>query len=122
MGCRNPAVEVRAAAMVIEKAVSGVELIDLATRVEELERALRPEPGRGAVRVGQPGHRGWVVSLRERLARSSWSRPGPVSRWEVWGGAGVEITYDPAAGPPELPPGGPHKLIVGGPAGMADLI
>jgi hypothetical protein len=49
--------------------------------------------------------------------------PGqPVGRREVWGGAGVEITYDPAAGPPELPPGGPHKLIVGGPAGMGDLV
>jgi hypothetical protein len=47
MGCGNPAVEVRAAALVIEKAVSGVELIDLATRVEELERMLRPDPGGG---------------------------------------------------------------------------
>ncbi|HET6576244.1 MAG TPA: hypothetical protein VFG68_21765 [Fimbriiglobus sp.] len=47
--------------------------------------------------------------------------PGaPTSRRELWGGAAVEVVYDPTAGPPSLPSGGPHKLIVGGPAGLAD--
>ncbi|HET6572270.1 MAG TPA: hypothetical protein VFG68_01620 [Fimbriiglobus sp.] len=48
--------------------------------------------------------------------------PGtPTTRRELWGRAAVEVVYDPTAGPPPLPPGGPHKLIIG-PAGLADLI
>ena len=41
--CGNPAVEIRAAALVLEKALQGVELIDLAVQVEELQRQLHPE-------------------------------------------------------------------------------
>jgi hypothetical protein len=37
----------------------------------------------------------------------------PVGRPMVWGGVGLEIVFDPAEGWPELPPGGPHKLILG---------
>ena len=37
----------------------------------------------------------------------------PIGRREVWDGIGLEIVFDPAAGFPELPPGGPHKLILG---------
>lgn len=46
--------------------------------------------------------------------------PGtPTTRRELWGGAALEVVFDPAAGRPPLP-AGPHKLIVGGPAGLAD--
>jgi hypothetical protein len=37
----------------------------------------------------------------------------PVGQRVVWGGVGLEIVFDPAQGMPELPPGGPHKLILG---------
>ncbi|WP_149114853.1 hypothetical protein [Limnoglobus roseus] len=37
----------------------------------------------------------------------------PVGVRVVWGGIAREVTYDPAHGPPPLPPGGPHKLILG---------
>jgi hypothetical protein len=37
----------------------------------------------------------------------------PVGRRVVWGGVGLEIVFDPAEGRPELPPGGPHKIIYG---------
>jgi hypothetical protein len=71
------------------------------------------------------------VKLRARLARLKQrlggNRPaGPVTvflreaapglspgRRVVWDGRAVEVVYDPAAGPPELPPGGPHKVICG---------
>jgi hypothetical protein len=40
--------------------------------------------------------------------------PGlPVGRRVVWDGVGLEIVFDSAAGWPTLPPGGPHKLILG---------
>lgn len=40
--------------------------------------------------------------------------PGlPAGERAVWDGLGREIVYDPAAGPPVLPVGGPHKLILG---------
>ena len=45
MACGVPAVEVRAAVAVIEKAVEGVELMNLATRLEELEALLIPGAG-----------------------------------------------------------------------------
>jgi transposase-like protein len=38
--CENPAVEIRAAQVIIEQAVKGVELIDLQERVERLESLL----------------------------------------------------------------------------------
>lgn len=48
-----------------------------------------------------------TVFLRE-------SGPGlPAGERAVWGGVGREVVYDPAAGPPALPPGGPHKLMLG---------
>jgi hypothetical protein len=31
----------------------------------------------------------------------------------VWAGAGLEVVFDPASGPPDLPPGGPHKVLLG---------
>ena len=37
----------------------------------------------------------------------------PVGRRVVWGGVGLEIVFDPEQGVPALPPGGPHKLILG---------
>lgn len=46
----------------------------------------------------------------------------PPGRRAVWDGAGVEIVYDPATGPPQLPPGGPHKLVLNAAPGLADLI
>lgn len=36
----------------------------------------------------------------------------PVGRRVCWGGFAVEITYEPTVGP-TLPPGGPHKVILG---------
>ena len=38
----------------------------------------------------------------------------PIGPRPCWDGAGREIVYDPADGFPELPPGGPHKLWLGG--------
>jgi transposase-like protein len=38
--CRNEAVEVRAASIILEQAVKGVELVDLQERVERLESLL----------------------------------------------------------------------------------
>ncbi len=41
------------------------------------------------------------------------TRPGlPVGERVVWDGLGREIVFDPADGPPRLPPGGPHKLLI----------
>jgi hypothetical protein len=46
--CENPAVEIRAAQIVLEQAVRGVELIDLQERVERLEGLLaEQEKGKG---------------------------------------------------------------------------
>jgi nitrogen-specific signal transduction histidine kinase len=41
LDCKNPSVEVRAAATILERATKAVELVDLAERVEELERLLK---------------------------------------------------------------------------------
>ena len=41
LNCGNPAVEVRAALAILDKAMVGVELIDVANRVEELEKLIR---------------------------------------------------------------------------------
>ena len=38
---------------------------------------------------------------------------GAAGERAVWDGLGREVVYDPAAGPPALPPGGPHKLVLG---------
>lgn len=40
--CGNPAVEVRAAIGVLDQAFHGIELIDLATQLDELQRRLEP--------------------------------------------------------------------------------
>jgi hypothetical protein len=40
MTCGSPAVEVRAAALVVEKAMSGVQLIELVTLLEDMERKI----------------------------------------------------------------------------------
>jgi hypothetical protein len=46
--CENPAVEIRAAQIILEQAVKGVELIDLQERVERLESLLETqEKGNG---------------------------------------------------------------------------
>ncbi|QEL20769.1 hypothetical protein [Limnoglobus roseus] len=37
----------------------------------------------------------------------------PVGVRVLWGGIAREVCYDPDQGPPPLPPGGPHKLILG---------
>jgi hypothetical protein len=37
----------------------------------------------------------------------------PVGIRSCWNGVAREICYDPALGPPKLPPGGPHKIILG---------
>ncbi|QEL20478.1 hypothetical protein [Limnoglobus roseus] len=37
----------------------------------------------------------------------------PVGTQSVWGGIAREICYDPTAGPPVLPPSGPHKIVFG---------
>ncbi|QEL20919.1 hypothetical protein [Limnoglobus roseus] len=52
-------------------------------------------------RVAQPLTIFLVEATTDRLA-------GTVVRW---GGRAREVIYDSAAGPPVLPPGGPHKLI-----------
>jgi hypothetical protein len=40
--------------------------------------------------------------------------PGlPIGERIVWNGSGREIVFDPAQGPPPLPPGGPHKQMLG---------
>lgn len=46
LSCENPAVEIRAAQLVIEQGIRGVELMDLQERVERLE-ALLAEQGKG---------------------------------------------------------------------------
>ncbi len=38
--CENPAVEIRAAQIIIEQAIKGVELIELQERIERLEETL----------------------------------------------------------------------------------
>ncbi len=40
LSCGNPAVEVRAASIILEQAVKGVELIELQERIERLEETL----------------------------------------------------------------------------------
>ena len=66
-----------------------------------------------------------VRLLRQRAAHASAAGPltlflvearpdKPVGSRACWDGLGREIVYDPAAGWPPLPPGGPHKLILGG--------
>jgi kynurenine formamidase len=46
--CENPGVEIRAAQIVLEQAVKGIELIDLQERVERLEGLLaEQEKGKG---------------------------------------------------------------------------
>jgi hypothetical protein len=46
--CENPAVEIRAAQIILEQAVRGIELIDLQERVERLESLLDgQEKGKG---------------------------------------------------------------------------
>lgn len=37
----------------------------------------------------------------------------PVGTRILWGGRAREIAYDPTQGWPALPPGGPHKIILG---------
>ena len=37
----------------------------------------------------------------------------PVGTRTDWDGQALEITFDPTLGPPTLPPGGPHKIILG---------
>jgi hypothetical protein len=37
----------------------------------------------------------------------------PVGTRVIWGGRGREIVYDPTQGEPALPPGGPHKIVLG---------
>jgi hypothetical protein len=37
----------------------------------------------------------------------------PVGIRSLWNGVAREICFDPANGAPELPPGGPHKIILG---------
>lgn len=37
----------------------------------------------------------------------------PVGTRVIWGGRAREIAYDPTQGWPALPPGGPHKIILG---------
>lgn len=36
----------------------------------------------------------------------------PVGQRVCWDGVALEIAYDPAVGP-RLPPGGPHKILLG---------
>ena len=45
----------------------------------------------------------------------------PTGRRTGWGGAALELTTDPAAGPPALP-SGEHKLILNAPPGLADWV
>jgi hypothetical protein len=45
LNCGNPSVEVRAALAILDKAMVGVELIDVTTRLEEIERAFREKSG-----------------------------------------------------------------------------
>ena len=40
--------------------------------------------------------------------------PGrPVGTRTDWDGQALVITFDPTQGPPALPPGGPHKIVLG---------
>ncbi len=70
----------------------------LHARLDRLQKRFDAErPDRGPL----------TIFLRE-------ATPGlPVGRREVWDGVGLEIVFDPAEGMPELPSGGPHKLILG---------
>lgn len=43
LACENPAVEIRAARIIIEQAIKGVELVDLQERVERLEGLLEEQ-------------------------------------------------------------------------------
>jgi transposase-like protein len=46
LNCRNEAVEVRAASIVLEQAIKGVELMDLQERIEKLETRIEETEGR----------------------------------------------------------------------------
>jgi transposase len=46
LNCRNEAVEVRAASIVLEQAIKGVELMDLQARIEKLETRIEETEGR----------------------------------------------------------------------------
>lgn len=46
LSCENPAVEIRAAQLVIEQGIRGVELMDLQERIERLEQMLEMQ-GKG---------------------------------------------------------------------------
>jgi hypothetical protein len=71
--------------------------VKLRSRLDRLNKRLGDRPEHGPL----------TVFLRE-------AAPGlPPGRRVVWDGRAVEVVYDPAAGPPELPPGGPHKVISG---------
>ena len=50
LNCGNPSVEVRAAIAILDKAMAGVELIDVTNRLEEIERAIREKSGSAAPR------------------------------------------------------------------------
>jgi transposase len=52
LACDNPAVEIRAAQIIIEQAVKGVEIIDLQERVERLEALLKTQEKGEAKRWG----------------------------------------------------------------------
>ena len=69
--------------------------------------------------------RGWIERLTRRVPEAQ-PAAGPLTVFlveataeclpgmrVVWGGVAREVCYDPALGPPPLPPGGPHKLIPG---------
>ncbi|QEL20480.1 hypothetical protein [Limnoglobus roseus] len=58
-------------------------------------------------RATRPGAPPLVIFLIEATVGQ------PVGTRVVWDGRAREVTFDPAAGPPPLPPGGPHKLIAG---------
>ncbi len=47
--CENPAVEIRAAQIILEQAIKGVELMDLQERIERLEEKLNEEQAKGKV-------------------------------------------------------------------------
>lgn len=62
---------------------------------------------RRRVREAEPAAGPLTVFLVEATADN------PPGLRVVWGGVAREICYDLAVGPPELPPGCPHKLILG---------
>ena len=45
--CENPAVEIRAAQIILEQAIKGVELVDLQERVEHLESLIETQEEKG---------------------------------------------------------------------------